>query len=189
MLEAVAKHELNDRAGAAVAIESALGLAERGNYRRAFVDGGPSVRGLLVERVRHGTDHRALVAELIAALERRAASKELTLPELLEPLSDREQAVLRYLPTMMSTRSRLRAVPLRQHRQNAPEGDLPQARGHTSPRRGRACTTGRAPLNSRVRGMRRVDGGTFAMGSEEFYPEERPIHRVSVDAFWIEGTR
>ena len=102
VLEAVAKHELNDRAGAAVAIESALGLAERGNYRRAFVDGGPSVRGLLVERVRHGTDHRALVAELIAALERRAASKELTLPELLEPLSDREQAVLRYLPTMMS---------------------------------------------------------------------------------------
>ena len=34
--------------------------------------------------------------------------------------------------------------------------------------------------------MRRVDGGTFAMGSEEFYPEERPIHRVSVDAFWID---
>jgi LuxR family maltose regulon positive regulatory protein len=102
VLEAVAKQELNDRAGAAVAIESALGLAERGSYRRAFVDGGPSVRGLLVERVRHGTDHRALVAELIAALERRSASTELTLPELLEPLSDREQAVLRYLPTMMS---------------------------------------------------------------------------------------
>ena len=52
--------------------------------------------------MRHGTDHRALVAELIAALERRSASTELTLPELLEPLSDREQAVLRYLPTMMS---------------------------------------------------------------------------------------
>jgi len=102
VLEAVAKQELNDRAGAAVAIESALGLAERGSYRRPFVDGGPSVRGLLVERVRHGTDHRALVAELIAALERRSASTELTLPELLEPLSDREQAVLRYLPTMMS---------------------------------------------------------------------------------------
>ena len=102
VLEAVAKQELNDRAGAAVAIESALRLAERGSYRRPFVDGGPSVRGLLVERVRHGTDHRALVAELIAALERRSASTELTLPELLEPLSDREQAVLRYLPTMMS---------------------------------------------------------------------------------------
>ena len=102
VLAAVAKHELNDRVGAGAAIESALALAGRGSYRRAFVDGGPSVRGLLVDRVRHGTNHRALVAELIAALERRAATTELTLPELLEPLSDREQAVLRYLPTMMS---------------------------------------------------------------------------------------
>ena len=34
--------------------------------------------------------------------------------------------------------------------------------------------------------MRRIEGGTFAMGSEEFYPEERPVHRVSVDAFWID---
>ena len=24
------------------------------------------------------------------------------------------------------------------------------------------------------------------MGSEGFYPEERPVHRVSVDAFWID---
>jgi formylglycine-generating enzyme required for sulfatase activity len=35
-------------------------------------------------------------------------------------------------------------------------------------------------------GMRWIDGGTFQMGSEEFYPEERPIHRVSVDGFWID---
>jgi sulfatase modifying factor 1 len=34
--------------------------------------------------------------------------------------------------------------------------------------------------------MRRIEGGTFAMGSDEFYPEERPVHRVSVDAFWID---
>jgi sulfatase modifying factor 1 len=34
--------------------------------------------------------------------------------------------------------------------------------------------------------MRRLEGGTFAMGSDEFYPEERPVHRVSVDAFWID---
>jgi len=37
-----------------------------------------------------------------------------------------------------------------------------------------------------MRGMRRLEGGTFAMGSDEFYPEERPVHRVSVDAFWID---
>ncbi len=35
-------------------------------------------------------------------------------------------------------------------------------------------------------GMVRIEGGTFAMGSDEFYPEERPVHRVSVDGFWID---
>ena len=34
--------------------------------------------------------------------------------------------------------------------------------------------------------MRHVDGGTFAMGSDEFYPEERPVHRVTLDGFWID---
>src|ERR1700750_2095426 len=35
-------------------------------------------------------------------------------------------------------------------------------------------------------GMALVPGGTFLMGSEEFYPEERPVHRVTVDAFWMD---
>ena len=35
-------------------------------------------------------------------------------------------------------------------------------------------------------GMVRVPGGTFAMGSDAFYPEERPVHRVTVDAFWMD---
>jgi sulfatase modifying factor 1 len=34
--------------------------------------------------------------------------------------------------------------------------------------------------------MALVPGGTFRMGSEDFYPEERPVHRVEVDAFWID---
>ena len=34
--------------------------------------------------------------------------------------------------------------------------------------------------------MRRLVGGSFAMGSADFYPEERPVHRVSVDPFWID---
>ena len=37
-------------------------------------------------------------------------------------------------------------------------------------------------------GMRWIPGGTFAMGSEDFYPEERPVHRVSVDGFWMDET-
>ena len=31
-----------------------------------------------------------------------------------------------------------------------------------------------------------VPGGTFTMGSEEFYREEAPRRRVSLDGFWID---
>ena len=31
-----------------------------------------------------------------------------------------------------------------------------------------------------------VPGGEFRMGSDCHYPEEAPVHRVSVDAFWID---
>jgi formylglycine-generating enzyme required for sulfatase activity len=35
-------------------------------------------------------------------------------------------------------------------------------------------------------GMVWIPGGAFAMGSEKFYPEERPLHRVVVDGFWMD---
>jgi formylglycine-generating enzyme required for sulfatase activity len=31
-----------------------------------------------------------------------------------------------------------------------------------------------------------IPGGSFAMGSTDFYPEERPIRRVEVDGFWMD---
>jgi formylglycine-generating enzyme required for sulfatase activity len=31
-----------------------------------------------------------------------------------------------------------------------------------------------------------VPGGEFLMGSSDFYPEERPVHRVTVDGFWMD---
>jgi formylglycine-generating enzyme len=39
-----------------------------------------------------------------------------------------------------------------------------------------------APLKN----MTWVPGGKFLMGSEDFYPEERPARRVEVDGFWID---
>jgi sulfatase modifying factor 1 len=30
-----------------------------------------------------------------------------------------------------------------------------------------------------------IDGGSFMMGSDKFYPEEKPVHKVTVDAFWM----
>src|SRR3954451_3262186 len=31
-----------------------------------------------------------------------------------------------------------------------------------------------------------IPAGTFWMGSNDFYPEEHPVHRVAVDGFWID---
>src|SRR5262249_16429932 len=36
--------------------------------------------------------------------------------------------------------------------------------------------------------MVRIPGGTFRMGSNDHYPEEAPVHSVSVSAFWIDRT-
>ncbi|KXV80027.1 gliding motility-associated lipoprotein GldK, partial [Acetobacter malorum] len=36
--------------------------------------------------------------------------------------------------------------------------------------------------------MSLIKGGSFTMGSEQFYPEERPRRRVSVSDFWIDKT-
>jgi formylglycine-generating enzyme len=31
-----------------------------------------------------------------------------------------------------------------------------------------------------------IEGGVFRMGSEDFYPEERPVRQVRVDGFWVD---
>jgi formylglycine-generating enzyme required for sulfatase activity len=37
-------------------------------------------------------------------------------------------------------------------------------------------------------GMVRIPGGSFLMGSDRHYPEERPQHRAAVDGFWMDET-
>src|SRR3990172_13163913 len=49
--------------------------------------------------------------------------------------------------------------------------------------------TQRVPTDTRrppAKDMVWVPGGTFLMGSEDFYPEERPVHTVEVDGFWMD---
>ncbi len=42
--------------------------------------------------------------------------------------------------------------------------------------------------DSRTVDMVWLAGGTFRMGSNDHYPEEAPVHRVTVDGFWIDRT-
>src|SRR5207248_671853 len=58
------------------------------------------------------------------------------------------------------------------------------ARRESRARNGRRPAHARSKL--RMNGMRRIEGGIFAMGSERFYPEEAPVRNVHVDGFWID---
>jgi formylglycine-generating enzyme len=50
----------------------------------------------------------------------------------------------------------------------------------------RSASVGTPAAGSPIKHMRWIEGGTFLMGSENFYPEERPVHSVRVDGFWID---
>jgi formylglycine-generating enzyme len=49
---------------------------------------------------------------------------------------------------------------------------------------GQAMTT--ATGKRTAKGMRWIPGGSFAMGSEDFYPEERPVRTVAADGLWMD---
>jgi len=100
---AVAMHQLGDDESALDLVEDALALADAEQYLSPFVAVGGSFRELVVRRIRRGTSYRALAGRLVETLDPHADE---ALPRrvslVLEPLSAREKAVLRYLPTDLS---------------------------------------------------------------------------------------
>jgi len=106
LIDAVANQQLADREAAARSLRRALELAGPEGYRRAFVEGGTPVRVLLVDHLHRDPAHRALAGGLLDRLRDTATPAPAAAPalaaELMEPLSEREQVVLRYLPSSLS---------------------------------------------------------------------------------------
>jgi LuxR family maltose regulon positive regulatory protein len=99
VLRALLERASGERKASTDALEQALSLAEREPYRDAFLLHGPAVRELLEHQAHVGTDHPALVEVLLDAMAGRRTS---SVEALAEPLTEREQRILSYLPTMLS---------------------------------------------------------------------------------------
>jgi LuxR family transcriptional regulator, maltose regulon positive regulatory protein len=102
LLDALASDGLSDRDRAAASLERALTLAEQGGFRRSFLDAGAPVRSLLA-RYRHRVPTSwSYLDELLQASAELARATTASPPVLIEQLTERERAVLRYLPSLMT---------------------------------------------------------------------------------------
>src|SRR4051794_263048 len=100
---AAASDAEGDRPEAARLAERALEHAEPDGLRLALADPAPAIEPVLVHLLRFGTAHRSLVGE-VQELMRSGATDVAGSPRpLREELSARELAVLRYLPTMLTS--------------------------------------------------------------------------------------
>jgi len=101
LLEAIARDALGDRGAVGRAVERALDLAEPDGLLAPFLlSPAPD---LLERHARHGTAHAALIADILSLLAgRQLAPLPAGSPPPVEPLSDSEIRVLRYLPTNLT---------------------------------------------------------------------------------------
>ncbi|HXA53547.1 MAG TPA: LuxR C-terminal-related transcriptional regulator [Solirubrobacteraceae bacterium] len=98
VLQAVADHACGETQAATEALDRALELAEREPFRDAFLLNGPAVRQLLELHAQRGTAHPALLEVLLDGVGEAPTAGATP----AEPLTEREQRILRYLPTMLT---------------------------------------------------------------------------------------
>jgi LuxR family maltose regulon positive regulatory protein len=102
MIAALARDAIHDEPGALRALARGLDLAEPRGYSNVILRYGAPARSLLRRHIANGTQHRSFAEDLLNVLDSPGAASRTDVTPLLEPLSDRELAVLRFLPTMMS---------------------------------------------------------------------------------------
>ena len=101
LLEAIARDALGDQGAAGRALESALDLAEPDGSLLSFLL--YPTKSLLERQARQRTAHAALIAEILGLLAGNRPAPLSAGPWLpVEPLSDSELRVLRYLPTNLT---------------------------------------------------------------------------------------
>ncbi len=98
LLQALADRAAGEHEAASEALDRALALAEREPFRDAFLLNGPAVRELLELQAQDGTAHPALLEVLLDGVGQGPARGVV----LAEPLTEREERILRYLPTMLT---------------------------------------------------------------------------------------
>ena len=101
ILAAVAANRLHRDAAALTAMTEAIGLAHGIGMIRPFLTVGPQVAGLLGRHRHVVARHLEFTGQLAAAIAGDPFPSR-TRP-LMEPLTEREQAVLAYLPTMLKS--------------------------------------------------------------------------------------
>ena len=99
VVQALAYQLRGDQEPALTSLQAALTLAEPEGYVRTFVDEGPPMAGLLKAAADQGIASR-YAGRLLAAFP--TSPRPSAAPGLVEPLSDREQDVLRLLGTDLS---------------------------------------------------------------------------------------
>ena len=101
LLDAIASDALADHDRAAMSLERALRLAEHGGLRRSFLDAGAPARSLLARYRQRLSISWSYLDELLQA-SAEGVQVTVSAPRLIEHLTEREHAVLQYLPSLMT---------------------------------------------------------------------------------------
>jgi LuxR family transcriptional regulator, maltose regulon positive regulatory protein len=98
LLRALLAYADGERRVSSQALERALALTEHEPYHEAFLLNGPPVGELLEHQAESGTAHPAVLETLLQA----GSQCQCTATPPAEALTEREQAILRFLPTLLS---------------------------------------------------------------------------------------